>query len=366
MRPLFLFLFIALSSLNLIANDGVFYGSGNHLIPIIETKITIQKEILTIKKEGDYFLVNVYYEMFNPDVAKNLEVGFEAPNPSGDVSSAIPKNGRHPFITDFTAEVNGTILNFDVAIVEDSVYFVNGIYKQVSPDKIREDDESYFDYTYVYHFKATFNKGLNKIIHTYKIKASNSVEDEFSFSYILSAAMRWGNKQIDDFTLMIDVGEFKSIYIDQTFFHSESEWNLIGKGKSQNLKTFTYRENVSAFHIQNGSIVFQKKNFKTKGELYFNEVWPYVYNQAFSQDTFNFKTHKLVFQLTNPFNFAADEQSLKILRNLPYARRGYVFKSKDIQEYFEAMPWYRKDPNYEANLSELTEEEKKWLKILKS
>lgn len=366
MKHLKLLILLSLISYSVVskANDGVFYGSGNHLIPIVETRISIKKEILSIKKVGDYFHVDVYYEMFNPDNAKSLEVGFEAPSPAGDVSDVLPKNGKHPFMSDFTVNLNDIPLNYKVAFVSDSAYYSNGIYKNET-EFDSENYEKYYDYLYVYHFKAKFNKGLNKIKHTYKIKASNSVEDEFSFSYILSAAMRWGNKQIDDFTLTIDVGEFQTVFIDRTFYRSVNEWQIMGKGKMMNNDSFFYQTKFGEFDIQNGYLLFQKMNFKVEGELNIQAIWPYLFNENMSQDTFNYKRHKLVFQLTNPFMFGADELSLKILRNLPYARRGYVFKSKDIQDYFDKMPWYRRDPNYEATLSELTDEEKNWLKLIK-
>ena len=41
-------LFLALSGAK--GNDGVFYAQGNQLIPIKETDITVQKEILTINR----------------------------------------------------------------------------------------------------------------------------------------------------------------------------------------------------------------------------------------------------------------------------------------------------------------------------
>ena len=62
---------------------------------------------------------------------------------------------------------------------------------------------------------------------------------------------------------------------------------------------------------------------------------------------------------------ANDEWSLKLMKNLPYARRGYVFDNKDLQAWFEKMPWYLPDPNYIAELAALTEAEKKWLKAIK-
>lgn len=34
------------------ANDGAYYVSGNHLIPMYESDIVVKKEILTIKRAG--------------------------------------------------------------------------------------------------------------------------------------------------------------------------------------------------------------------------------------------------------------------------------------------------------------------------
>ena len=68
------------------ANDGAFYSNGNQLIPIVETDIRVQKEVLKINRivqktedwDQNYFEVSVYYEFFNPSAEKDLIVGFEA------------------------------------------------------------------------------------------------------------------------------------------------------------------------------------------------------------------------------------------------------------------------------------------------
>ena len=89
--------FLLLLSTALYANDGAFFGSGNHLVPIMETDISVQKEILYLKKiQNKYIEVSVYYEFFNPKEDKEITVGFEAESPSGDVDGA-PKNGHHPY-----------------------------------------------------------------------------------------------------------------------------------------------------------------------------------------------------------------------------------------------------------------------------
>lgn len=65
------------------ANDASFYMSGNTLVPIKETDISVAKEILTITIGKDrYAKVDVYYEFYNPGKAKTLTMAFEADPPS--------------------------------------------------------------------------------------------------------------------------------------------------------------------------------------------------------------------------------------------------------------------------------------------
>ena len=59
-----------------------------------------------------------------------------------------------------------------------------------------------------------------------------------------------------------------------------------------------------------------------------------------------------------------DEFTRKVLENIPYARRGYVFKNAELKAFFEAKPWYMPDPEYKE--AALTEDEKEWLKEVKA
>ena len=38
-------------------------------------------------------------------------------------------------------------------------------------------------------------------------------------------------------------------------------------------------------------------------------------------------------------------EDLRVLRNEIYARRGRIFKDKELQKYFEAQAWYRPNPD---------------------
>ena len=65
---LLLFSFLCLFFLPVKANDGVYYTSGNQLVPMQETDVSVRKEVLTITLlDSSVALVDVYYEFFNPN-----------------------------------------------------------------------------------------------------------------------------------------------------------------------------------------------------------------------------------------------------------------------------------------------------------
>lgn len=255
------------------ANDGGFYMDGNQLIPMIETNISVNKEILSIgrsTKNPDRAEIIVYYEFFNPGEEKLMTVGFEAASPSGD-ANVYPDNGKHPYLHDFTVEMNSLFLPYNIAIVDDSLYYRNGAFKTLTKKEINasiEDCGECASFRYVYHFDAVFKKGLNIIKHTYSCDFSTYVGSNYQFGYILSAAMRWGNHQIDDFILNIDMGENQLVDIAPAFFSDISEWIIAGIGKSEMSYNKWSETVVAEFFIKKGMLVFQKKNFKPKGELY--------------------------------------------------------------------------------------------------
>ncbi len=339
------------------ANDGAYITSGNQLIPINEKDITVKKEILSIKKVEDLIYVTVYYEFFNPKQDKEVLVGFEAMSPSGDVN-ATPVNGKHPYIFDFTVDVNNSILPYKVAIVNDSNYYSNNGFKKYDAPVINNVNEVGF--FYVYHFKARFKKGLNIVKHTYAFTASSSVMDKYSFDYVLTAAKRWANKQIDDFTLNIDMGAFESFYIAKTFFTQKSSWILHGMGKAIEVNNIPYSEEHSKatqFHMHNGSIIYTATNFKPKGELYIAALRYLSGGEPFSAS----KSLPLNIKEQMYIGAPVDDMGKKILKNLAFARRGYIFSNIELQQYFEKnVDWYLPNPNYEPLLSKLTTEEQEF------
>ena len=396
MKRILAFIFCCLSAIFAFANDGVFYASGNQLIPINETDISVRKEILTLNRVGDHLEVTVYYEFFNPVGEKELLVGFEAESAYNgkDPMATFPK---HPHIRNFKVVVNGVPLNYEVAHVErgsyndegnyvPSQYYTNGKFQSWTRKQI-EDTMRVWDYMdcpvdYVYHFKAKFCPGLNIVLHTYDFDLSSSVEEVFYFPYILTAANRWANHQIDDFTLNINLGEHVSFHLFPDFFKSADEWEILGRGKVTTDTTwgFTDGRPTPVFHIQEGGISFHKDNFHPEGELRISQRrdWS-VFYWGWNEDE-EFDTEGIINafkDLYTPLEFADDHKKTepyytqftseqrRILKNLPFAYRGYIFKDKALQDYFESCVWYIPNPEYKGDMGGFNENEKKWVEFWK-
>ena len=336
-------------------NDGAFYMAGNQLVPINETDISVKKEILYIKKTQEFAEVSVYYEFFNPKDEKEIIVGFEAGIPLGDAGFS-PVNGHHPYMFDFTVSLNGNFLPYQIAFVKNSTYTKNHKIQNIDPKSLDNDvigDE--LDFQYVYHFKAKFKKGKNIVKHTYRYKLSRGVCYYYDFNYVLTAANRWANKQIDDFTLILDMGDFQTASIRKTFFKNTNEWTFNGIGK------ITENPDYTNFYIQQGILVFEKKNFVPKGELSVEEESSYCREAGSNQ--------KLIFSLgkNRELGFPTEKtpEEKRIIRNLPFARRGYIFKDKTLQDVFKTEDWYQPNPSYVPEVEALTEEEKQLIKTFK-
>lgn len=202
------------------ANDAVFYMSGSTLVPIEETKISISKEILTITVgKDDYATVDVYYEFYNPRRKKTVTMAFEAMAPD---YGTINLDGNHPFITDFTVEMNGSSLPFENALIE-SEYGKPSNYIPLTPGEVdifgddEEEDgaphdadyvydkknDKYVHFSYCYFFTAQFNKGINTVHHTYRYRMNQNVYADYVIDYWLTPAARWKGGKIGDFTIRI-------------------------------------------------------------------------------------------------------------------------------------------------------------------
>lgn len=377
MKKAIVFLLMLLPFIGAKANDGVYFTSGNQLIPITETEISVKKEVLDITRRDQMIHVHVYYEFFNPGDEKTLLVGFEAMPPGGawDISEEEYKRlTDHPYIHDFTVYINGERLNYQVSHVEsgETGYYHNGKFDELSKQRElelgRETDFSEFiPYLFVYHFSATFKKGLNIVEHTYVFDESTYVGAEYDFDYVLTAANRWANNQIDDFTLNVDMGELESFAIRPTFFKSASEWTIKGAGR-QSVGGELYNDNPM-FHMQEGGISYHKKNFHPEGELEIYKLEPNMM-LMWSENRNNTEVmnavkmqyaHLRVWIFEEWNDLALTKEEKRIMKNLPFAYRGHVFKDKGLRAFFESTDWYIPNPDYIDDMSQMSKEEREWI-----
>lgn len=371
MKNLTRLIFLLLLSSSLLANDASFHMSGNHLIPVMETDISVKKEILTIEKiKDDLLRVTVYYEFFNPKDAKKIIVGFEAASPDRGKNGVAPQYDWHPYIKDFTVNMNGTRLPHKITLVADSLYQVNNQIKSLTKSQAIATESAWKDsdddtrFNYVYYFDANFKKGLNIVKHTYTFDLTGGVHYNYAFHYILTAAMRWGNKQIDDFTLIVDMGDYQDFCINNSPFEKNAKWNLLGTGKIIENAAYPFSEyngsgfDRTRFFIKNGKIEYKALNFRTQNELF-------LYSARFYADDFDNSKSQLPFGQSDIYidnGDVTDSMSKRILRNLPFARRGYIFSTPEIQKFYSKQLWYMPDPKYRSSLESLTPEEKEWVK----
>ena len=243
-RLLSSFLFLLGLVCGISANDGVFYSNGGMLFPLTETDISVAREVLTIRVGADnHAYVDVSYEFQNAcDSAKTVVMAFEAGAPY-NVEEHFSKAGVHPYISDFSVEMNGKSLPYRNAVVAID-YGKDGSEHKSKPVNLKEwktygevpDSilpngstiynprlDSIVSYGYGYFFDATFLPGKNTVHHTYRYHMSKNVVNRFCIPYWLTPAMRWANRRIDDFTLRIkaDIGEGvcleDSLFMDHPF-----------------------------------------------------------------------------------------------------------------------------------------------------
>ena len=233
------------STVNVMANDGVYYTSGNFLVPLRETDIAVKKEVLEITLCRDSFAtVTVDYTLYNNSEDKRVTMAFEAAAPY-NAWVPINRQGSHPFIEDFTVLFNGEKLTYRNALVEahtiNSSFEEKGSrkdclmpldpnewkgYGEVADSLLPMDDvlvnpalpDSFRTYAYAYYFDAPFRKGENRVRHTYRYRMSWGVGRDYELSYWLTPITRWRGGQVDDFTLRIKSETDREIIMNDSLF----------------------------------------------------------------------------------------------------------------------------------------------------
>lgn len=362
------------------ANDGSYFTSGNQLLPLVESDIRVQREVLTLSWGDDGMAdVDVYYEFFNPGAQKSILMGFEADPPS--YMDTLDRSGAHPYISDFTVAMNGKPLAVATSIVRsDTLYLDQGHVRALDLSEYEVDEARSGDYlwntranddvpiAFVYHFEATFRPGINVVRHRYRYKMEEMYYRRYDLTYKLSPATRWAGRQIDDFTLRIQTRDVPIHFlIVDSLFRQPVDPTIDGTGKwrRRTMKSGVYGwATATSFYevfLRDATVEFKAKDYRPGSELWIfaadgtetghldhaSDYYAHRYDVSFDDDIFN-----------TPLT----REQYRRFRNLPFALRGYVFKDKGLDQYFRERWWYIPDPAYRATLDSLTPEERTWLR----
>lgn len=357
---MFRFLFISyllFYSTFIIANDGSFYAQGGTLLPLEETTIELRKEVLNLTQDGHWMQVDIFFEFYNPATEKELTVGFVTPPASGDV---LQEEAEHPQVEGFQVMVNEALSSFKIS--------------RQKGTGMKIPNQEMFGNEFVYHFPVVFKKGKNTIRHSYKYRGSNSVESKHYFDYRLTTGKLWANKGIGDFELNIKMEDNTYFGLPYSFWKDERpvSWEMIGVGQISAKKQRYYSDiNLQMAKVKTGTIQFRAKNFRPDSDLYLMVLHPHNHVSFWTDNKpdkplfFN----DIIFSLYPPYDKEGlkelSKENLRILRNYVFAKHGYIFKSKDLQAYFEQFNWYIPNPMIQNIDKLLTKEDRDLLEIVK-
>ncbi len=340
-------LFVTVSSFG---NDGVYLTRGSVIYPTRETKVSLDKEVLSFTVRDKVAHVDILFEFNNPEsITRTLLVGFQAPSAGGDVSDSLSNLNQ---IMNFTIIQDDRILPYELKVSE------------CEDCELKDPEDLYFSQfeqgIFVFLFEITFKPGLNQINHSYSFPASSNVAFNQFYNYILTTGSKWAGGTIKDLTINIDMGVNQYFYISEIFGQA-ADWSIIGTGRITDDK-FNQGDDDSSRMIRtlSGHLQIKVKDFNPTKNIEFGivsehsfNIWPIYYEKIRSGEIISIGDMTL--------SGAYTKKELRLLRNTIYAQHGYAFNSNDLNEYFAQFGWYMPDPNLKMEAIRLTEKESEFL-----
>ncbi len=305
-RTIIAYLFAIMAICSAKANDGVYFTSGNFLVPMQETDISVAKEVLTITIGKDSMArVDVYYEFMNHGEPKTVTMGFEADAPY-NVGLPLSHEGIHPFIKDFTVVMNNQRLQNKNAVVatkrQNGKTIVDFTPLDLTkwkghgeaPDSLvpyeislyNAELDSVVDHAYAYYFEASFKQGRNIVHHTYSYKMSDSHGCRYDIPYWLTPATRWANHQVDDFTLKITADDHDEFSLHDSLFVSAPFTKNSQRGYLYSFTDSLGKSAIVADVCPGDTVIWHGKNFRPTDDMYITPpYWDHANAYYMSRDT---------------------------------------------------------------------------------
>jgi hypothetical protein len=354
MKKNIIILIYLISSVTLFGNDGIYLTHGGIIFPSTETKISLEREILSFTVDNKVCKVNILFDFYNPeDIERKLLVGFQAPTPVGGVSREMC---MEPGIKDF------------IVMKEDEIIPYKLMAAKCEDCELKDTSDFVFSQqetgVYVYLFEVTFKPGLNKINHSYNFPSSTRVAIDQLYRYILKTGSKWAGGIIKDLTININTGDNSFFYVNN-IFGEHAKWEVVGSGKISDARAdnlYTYL-NSKFVRVLSGYLQINVKEFSPEENIEFglmngnslinwNTDMPKIKNEEILFSIIDLK-------LKSDYNYS--EEELLIMRNAIFAQHNYLFKLKKLMDYFSQFDWYMPDPNIKAEQIILTEKEKNFI-----
>jgi hypothetical protein len=295
MKRIALTTLILILTFSVFGNDGVYLTRGGVIYPTQETKISLEKEILSFTVKGNVAYVDIQFEFNNPEnTDRKMLIGFQAPTAGGDVSDSLSNLNQ---INNFTIIQNGQILPYKLKAAE------------CEDCELKDPKDFHFSQfepgIFVFLFEITFKPGLNQINHSYNFPSSSNVSFDQFYNYILTTGSKWADSKIKDLTVNIDMGQNQYFYVND-IFGKTANWSIIGSGKVTNEK-FDYIDNDTCRMVRtlSGQLQIKVNDFQPTKNIEFGIVseysfivWP-VYHKESQSASFDF-TFLIFFRKINP------------------------------------------------------------------
>ena len=282
------------------SNDSSLGSRGGNVFPVFQRyDIRMEREVIRIKMKRDSCYVSCKFWFKNESKANCLLlIGFpDYLQDPGEITKPLKR---------FTCKIAG---------------------KETKVDHLKsvttlDSDTTTRWYDSWYCWDTQFKPSETVLIeNTYTGEWSRSVGGTFFFDYLIGTARTWKGS-IGSGKVVFDFSDLASkLFLDNNC----SADTVFPKGMHRK--------------IYNDSIVYSYNDyFPEWGESLRVGLWSFWQPPFETTDPDNYPFKHIALKRSN--------EDLGMMRNEIYARHGYVFRNKELQNYFEKQSWYRRDDEF--------------------
>ena len=267
-------------------------------------------------------------------------------------------------LTNINEKYIGTYIPVDLELrLYQSKKFYKSLYASRKYGKTKPHDVLYLQKNICYS-DLGFHDGYaikNKEFINYKFIADNDVIfciDNNGYLYRKISNSEYGYEDYAEYVMKIILSNYQN----------SSEIKINGYFLNINGKEYAITLDGNFFDTENAAIwLFSDKHYVLEkngidGELFSGKG--YEDHMGNTKDVL-ISRFQGMFELKEndlPDYSTVTKKTLRLFRNLIFARNGYVFKSKDLQDYFNSCTWY--NPKHQFNENDMRKDEKDFISLM--